>query len=212
MSFFDQAIETAPRERLEALQFEKLQTLLCGISGRNRFYTKKWKDAGVGAADIRLFSDLPKLPFTHKSDLVRAQEEAPPFGTNATFSMDAYSRVHQTSGTTGTPLRVVDTPESWEWSRVSGIFLRPFHRLLGGRRRNKKSRRDGDSRRRLGFPPALARDAGPWGDGGVLHPNVCVTARRGCSRGTLRHAILAGSHADPRRRAGSKRGADKIAH
>jgi phenylacetate-CoA ligase len=115
MSFFDQAIETAPRERLEALQFEKLQTLLCGISGRNRFYTKKWKDAGVGAADIRLFSDLPKLPFTHKSDLVRAQEEAPPFGTNATFSMDAYSRVHQTSGTTGTPLRVVDTPESWEW-------------------------------------------------------------------------------------------------
>jgi phenylacetate-CoA ligase len=46
---------------------------------------------------------------------VTAQEEAPPFGTNATFPMDAYTRVHQTSGTTGTPMRVVDTPESWDW-------------------------------------------------------------------------------------------------
>jgi phenylacetate-CoA ligase len=115
MAFFDQAIETAPRERLQTLQFEKLQTLLRGISGRNRFYTKKWKDAGIIAGDIKLFSDLKKLPFTQKSELVRAQEEAPPFGTNATFSIDAYTRVHQTSGTTGTPLRVVDTPESWEW-------------------------------------------------------------------------------------------------
>ena len=115
MPFYDQAIETAPRERLRALQFQKLQKLLREISGRNRFYTSKWNDAGVIPGDIRSISDFQKLPFTHKSELVRAQEEAPPFGTNATFSVDAYTRVHQTSGTTGTPLSVVDTPESWEW-------------------------------------------------------------------------------------------------
>ena len=115
MPFFDQTNETAPRERLRTLQFQKLQKLLVEISGRNRFYTKKWNDAGIVAPGIQSFADFQKLPFTYKSELVRAQEEAPPFGTNATFSVDTYTRVHQTSGTTGTPLRVVDTPESWEW-------------------------------------------------------------------------------------------------
>jgi phenylacetate-CoA ligase len=115
MPFFDQINETAPRERLRTLQFEKLQALLREISGRNRFYTRKWNDAGILVPDIQLFSDFQKLPFTYKSELVAAQEEAPPFGTNVTFSPDAYTRVHQTSGTTGTPLRVVDTPDSWEW-------------------------------------------------------------------------------------------------
>ncbi len=115
MPFYDEANETAPREHLRTLQLKKLQKLIHEISGRNRFYTKKWNDSGMVAADIQSFSDFARLPFTHKSELVRAQEEAPPFGTNATFSVEAYTRVHQTSGTTGTPLRVVDTPESWEW-------------------------------------------------------------------------------------------------
>jgi len=115
MPFYDQVNETAPRERLRTLQLQKLQKLLRNISGLNRFYTKKWRDVGIVAADIQSFSDFERLPFTYKSELVLAQEEAPPFGTNATFSVDAYTRVHQTSGTTGTPMRVVDTPESWDW-------------------------------------------------------------------------------------------------
>ena len=115
MPFYDELNETAPRERLRTLQLQKLQTLLREISGRNRFHKKKWSDAGIVAADIQSFSDFEKLPFTYKSELVQAQEEAPPFGTNATFSAEAYTRVHQTSGTTGTPMLVVDTPESWDW-------------------------------------------------------------------------------------------------
>jgi phenylacetate-CoA ligase len=115
MSFYDQLNETAPRERLRTLQLQKLQSLVSEISGRNRFYTKKWSDAGIVAVDIQSFSDFEKLPFTCKSELVQAQQEAPPFGTNVTYSIDAYTRVHQTSGTTGTPMRVVDTPESWDW-------------------------------------------------------------------------------------------------
>jgi phenylacetate-CoA ligase len=115
MQLFDPGVETAPRERLSALQFEKLHTLMEQIAGRNRFYTRKWKDAGVEPRDVGSLTDFKKLPFTYKSELVRAQEEAPPFGTNATFPESAYSRIHQTSGTTGVPLRVVDTLESWEW-------------------------------------------------------------------------------------------------
>ncbi len=115
MPFFDPINETAPRERLQTLQVEKLQKLLREISGRNRFYTRKWNEAGMLPSDIHSLAAFQKLPFTYKSELVRAQEEAPPFGTNVTFSLDAYTRIHQTSGTTGTPMRVLDTPESWDW-------------------------------------------------------------------------------------------------
>src|SRR5260370_13429355 len=106
----DQPMEKASREHLREAQWQKLQELLRIVSGRNRFYTKKWRDAGIALEDIKSLSDLRKLPFTHKSELVRAQEEAPPFGTNATFPSEAYSPVHQTYGTTCIPLRVVDTP------------------------------------------------------------------------------------------------------
>src|SRR5713101_1748301 len=115
MMTLDQRLERAPREQLREVQWQKLQELLRLVASRNHFYTKKWREAGIAPDDIKSLSDLRKLPFTLKSELVRAQEEAPPFGTNATFPAEAYTRVHQTSGTTGAPLRVVDTPESWEW-------------------------------------------------------------------------------------------------
>lgn len=115
MPFFDQASETLPRELLHAAQFQKLQANLSQIYGRNRFYTKKWNEAGALPNAVQSFADFQKLPFTRKSELAKAQEEEPPFGSNATFPTSAYTRVHQTSGTTGTPLRVLDTPESWKW-------------------------------------------------------------------------------------------------
>jgi phenylacetate-CoA ligase len=115
MTTFDSAIEKRPLEQLREIQWQKLQEILSFVFGRNRFYTRKWRDAGITPENIKSLSDLRKLPFTHKSELMRAQEEDPPFGTNATLPPEAYARVHQTSGTTGFPLRVVDTPGSWEW-------------------------------------------------------------------------------------------------
>ena len=56
-----------------------------------------------------------QLPFTTKDDLVADQRAAPPFGNVATHSAHAYATYHQTSGTTGRPLAVPDTAESWEW-------------------------------------------------------------------------------------------------
>ncbi|MCP5095261.1 MAG: phenylacetate--CoA ligase, partial [Chloroflexi bacterium] len=81
----------------------------------NQFYTKKMTAIGATPNDIQSLDDLSSLPLTTKSELLQAQADAPPFGTNATFDESAYTRFHQTSGTTGVPLRVVDTPESWAW-------------------------------------------------------------------------------------------------
>jgi phenylacetate-CoA ligase len=39
----------------------------------------------------------------------------PPYGTILTYPIERYVRLHQTSGTTGRPMRWLDTPESWDW-------------------------------------------------------------------------------------------------
>ena len=115
MSYFDEATETLPRQQLAALQLGKLQAMMAELWGRNGFYTAKWKAAGVTPDDIRGIDDLARLPFTKKGELMDDQAANGPFGTNLTYPVEAYVRMHQTSGTTGVPLKVMDTHESWDW-------------------------------------------------------------------------------------------------
>src|SRR4030095_9216347 len=58
------------------------------------------------------FSDLP---FTSKDEIIQDQSNHPPFGTNLTYPVETYVRMHQTSGTAGRPMLWLDTPESWDW-------------------------------------------------------------------------------------------------
>ena len=115
MPFFDQATETMPRERLAELQVGKLRAMSQELWGRNRFYTRKWKAAGVEPGDIKTLADLARLPLTKKSELMDDQAAEGPFGSNLTYPLEAYVRMHQTSGTTGVPLKVMDTDASWDW-------------------------------------------------------------------------------------------------
>jgi phenylacetate-CoA ligase len=59
-----------------------------------------------------------ELPPLTKEELVADQAAHPPFGTNLTYELDRYVAMHQTSGTTGPPLRVLDTAEDWAWWRA----------------------------------------------------------------------------------------------
>jgi phenylacetate-CoA ligase len=80
----------------------------------NAFYARKL--AGIDPAAIRTPTDFASVPFTRKEDLTADQSAYPPYGSNRTYPREAYSRLHQTSGTTsGHPLRWLDTPESWDW-------------------------------------------------------------------------------------------------
>ena len=47
--------------------------------------------------------------------MIEDQLAHPPFGRNLTYPLNHYVRLHQTSGTTGQPLKVLDTQESWDW-------------------------------------------------------------------------------------------------
>lgn len=55
------------------------------------------------------------FPFTTKAELVADQLAHPPFGSNFCEPNASFTRLHQTSGTTGAPLRWLDTPASWQW-------------------------------------------------------------------------------------------------
>ena len=101
MSYFDPDLETMSRERLRTFQLEKLQALLHEIYGKNRFYTAKFEAAGIVPQDVQSLDDLSCLPMTIRDELVQAQAEDPPFGTNATYPIARYVRCHSTSGTTG---------------------------------------------------------------------------------------------------------------
>ena len=115
MTYFDQTLECAPREQIESRQGRLFLSLMEKLENKNLFYTEKLNRAGLSFGDIQSLEDLQKVPFTTKSELMEAQEQSPPFGTNLTFPESAYTRFHQTSGTTGVPLRVLDTEESWKW-------------------------------------------------------------------------------------------------
>ncbi len=115
-SYLDPYVETLNREALEQIQLEKLKLLLAQVLKSNTFYQRKLKDAGVEEPeDLRTLKDYRQLPFTTKAELSADQEAHPPYGTNITFPRSQYIRIHQTSGTTGEPLRWLDTEESWRW-------------------------------------------------------------------------------------------------
>ncbi len=103
------------RNAIEARQARRLSELLAAVHGRNPFYTRKLTEAGIMAgADLR--ADLAALPFTTKAELVADQQAHPPWGTALTEPLGHYTRYCQTSSTTGTPLRWIDTTDSWQWA------------------------------------------------------------------------------------------------
>jgi len=124
--FFDRELETLPRERLRTLQWERLTELAREVFPANPFVRRKWQAAGLrAAADLRSWDGFVKLPFTAKAELVADQVEHPPFGGNLTYPLERYIRVHQTSGSTGQPIRWLETQASWEWwARCWGFVFR----------------------------------------------------------------------------------------
>ena len=102
------------RDELHRIQSRKLRSMLEVVGEKNEFYRRKFGAAGVDPAEVQDLEDLRRLPFTTKSELAFDQEAHPPYGTILTYPVTDYTRLHQTSGTRGRPLRWLDTPESWD--------------------------------------------------------------------------------------------------
>ncbi len=104
MSFWDERAETMGRADLEALQLGRLRAAVSRAL-LTPFYKPLLEKAGVtGPESIHALADINKLPFTSKDDLRNAY----PFGMLASPKREL-SRMHASSGTTGTPTVIFQT-------------------------------------------------------------------------------------------------------
>ena len=103
------------RSAVEIHQLAKLRLLLAALLPNNRFYSHKFRSASIHPHFASLEEFFERVPFTRKKELVQDQQDHPPFGTNLTWPLERYTRFSQTSGTSGQPMRWLDTPESWNW-------------------------------------------------------------------------------------------------
>src|SRR5436853_7856034 len=113
------------RAAITANQLAALRRLLGELVPGNQFYLSRLVAGGLlpDLTDRTDPTDPPQIPsleafrqsfpFTLKEELVADQAAHSPFGTNLTYPLERYTRYSQTSGTTGQPLRWLDTPESW---------------------------------------------------------------------------------------------------
>ena len=119
MKYWNEKIETMPKEELQALQLELLQKLVKDTYRDSKFYRERMDAAGVKPEDIKTLDDIRKLPFMKKTDLRDNYPDK--------LFVRPYSelvRVHVSSGTTGKPTVVGYTRkdlENWAESLDRGM-------------------------------------------------------------------------------------------
>ncbi len=130
--FWNERIETMPRERLAALQLQRLRALVDYAYHYSPFYRERFDRIGLRPEHIRTLDDFKqKVPITDKNDFLALQPTAPPYGPTLAIPQEFVAQHGETSGTTGVPLAIpfsmYDTiryGESWVYGYWA-IGIRP---------------------------------------------------------------------------------------
>ncbi len=136
MEYWNKYTETLPREKLDNTEFKYFKNLFAFAKANSKLYAEKLK--GIEPGDIKTFADIKKVPFTYKEELRKWQENVEPFpyGGLLGVPIEEVSSFRQTSGTTGRPVYVPESYESWQWRIESWCHIlwmagfRPRHRLF----------------------------------------------------------------------------------
>jgi phenylacetate-CoA ligase len=114
MSEVFEAVESAGRPELAALQLQRLKATLSHAWRNVAPLRRRFERAGVQPGDLRSLADLARFPFTTKADL----RDAYPFGLFA-VPREQIVRLHASSGTTGKPTVVGYTRADLDlWANV----------------------------------------------------------------------------------------------
>lgn len=146
--FYRPDVQTMPRERIAALQLERLQALLTRIWERPiPFFKRKLEAAKLTPRDIRSLDDLRAIPTTVKDDLRASEAEHPPLGDYRGSTLDECVRIGCSTGTSGKPTLIFWTRTDqavdleavcrgrWRWGLRPGSSLahgHPFGQYGGG--------------------------------------------------------------------------------
>ena len=101
--YWDEKIETLPREDLEKYQTEQLSKHLELAYNNSGYYHEAFDNAGVKPSDFKQLSDLAKFPFVHKKIERDRQLAKPLLGDMVAVSEDEVVFVSASSGSTGVP-------------------------------------------------------------------------------------------------------------
>ncbi len=106
--YLHEEMETMTREQISALQLERLQATVRHCLN-SPFYKQRFEEIGLKPEDIKSLDDIRKIPFTTKADL----RDTYPFGM-ASVPLRECTRLHSSSGTTGTPTVILHTKKDLE--------------------------------------------------------------------------------------------------
>jgi phenylacetate-CoA ligase len=104
-------LESLDGRALASHQLRRFEKLLDRILPQNEFYAAKL--SGI-TRPIRSLDAFAELPFTFKEELL-GHPHGHDLAKNRTWPLEPYTRFHQTSGTHGRPMIVLDTVEDWQW-------------------------------------------------------------------------------------------------
>ena len=108
-------LETLDPERRLAIELKNFRRMFQYAKDHSVFYRQRYQD--IFPEDIRSLEAVRQLPLLDKEDLRKAQEGQEPFPYGEMLGVDLteVSHFRQTSGTTGRPVYVPESYESWQW-------------------------------------------------------------------------------------------------
>ena len=113
--YWNPFVETLPRQKLRRIQIRNFRKIFSYAKEHSALYGEKYR--GIDPGDVKSVEDIRRIPIIDKEDLRGAQDgrEPFPFGNLLGVPPGEISTFRQTSGTTGTPVYVPESWESWQW-------------------------------------------------------------------------------------------------
>jgi phenylacetate-CoA ligase len=114
--FWDEKIETLPREVIRQLQLGRLQWQVQRCWDGAPLYRERMQAVGLEPGDIKTLEDLRHLPVITKQQLRDEQLAHPPFGRYTVAPPANWRELHPSTGTTGEPVSTI-----WSEADVENI-------------------------------------------------------------------------------------------
>lgn len=134
--FWNEELETMPREQLEKKQLEDLKEIVAFAYENAPYYRQSFDEAGVKPEDIQDLSDLQKFPFINKQTERDTQGVGSFVGGLCAVPEDDIVFISTSSGSTGVPTvspftkqdfdEFQDTESRWFWQ----VGMRPSDRYV----------------------------------------------------------------------------------
>lgn len=134
--FWDEALETQPREELEAKQLADLKEIVQFAYDNAPYYKRSFDEAGVKPSDIKTLKDIEKFPFINKKTQRDTQGVGSFLGELCAVPEDDVVFISTSSGSTGVPTispftaqdfeEFQETEARWFWQ----VGMRPSDRYV----------------------------------------------------------------------------------